>query len=86
MEVQVLRHNGGVLHIESVEKIGLYPVHAVEGIVSDSGLFAVQPCRLGNKQTVRIAAICPEIKDGAQLAAADQKSIGICQFREITDG
>ncbi len=49
METQMLRHNGGILHIKPVEEVGLRPVHAVEGIVPDLGLLTVQPRRLGDK-------------------------------------
>ena len=41
VETKMLRHNGGILHIEPVEEIRLRPVHTVEGIVSDLGLLAV---------------------------------------------
>ena len=86
MEAQMFRHDGGVLHIEPVEKVRLRSVHAVKGIVPDLGLLAVQTRRFGDEQAVGIAAVGPEVEDGAQLVAADQQSVGIRQFREIADG
>lgn len=86
VETQVLRHDGRVLHIEPVQEIGLDPVHAVKGVVPDPGLLAVQPRRLGDEQAVGIAAIGPEVEDGAQLPAADQQGVGVRQLRQIADG
>ena len=71
MEAQMFWHNGGILHVEPVEEVGLYSVHAVKGVVSDLGLLAVQIRRLGDEQAVGIASISPEIEDCTQLPATD---------------